>query len=140
MKNLLSILFIAIVLTAVSCEPSSSKQNSRQSKIPNKPYKFYVLYPQPTDITQFELEYSKHLELLDSLMGYTQNNKPYNITKLDQEVFGSASTFYQMFTLSFENQEELVATINSKEMKEAGKDAARISTGGAPVILIGSEK
>lgn len=111
-----------------------------QSKTPNKPYTFHVLYPQPTNATQFDLDYSKHLELLDSLMGYTQNDKPYYITKLDHEVFGSPSPFYQMFTMSFENREELETAINSKEMEEAGKDAVRISTGGAPVILIGNEK
>ena len=98
------------------------------------------MYPQPTNAIQFEKDYTKHLSLLDSLMGYSHQDKPYYITKMDKKVFGTASTFYQMFTMTFETREKLEATINSKEMEEAGKDAMRISSGGAPVVLIGNKE
>ncbi|MEM7549305.1 MAG: EthD family reductase [Bacteroidota bacterium] len=106
-----------------------------EPKTPDGDYKFHVLYPQPTDTIQFDLDYSGHLNLLDSLMGYSQEDKPYYITK-----FGTPAPFYQMFIMTFETREELDATINSKEMEEAGKDAMRISSGGAPIVLIGNEE
>jgi hypothetical protein len=39
----------------------------------------------------------------------------------------------------FESPEALQAARSSMGMQEVGADAARISTGGAPVILIGNE-
>lgn len=138
--KLLKILPLMIALLIFSCKHISSEQNSLESKKLDKYYTFQVLYPQPTNAIQFEKDYSKHLRLLDSLMGYSQQDKPYYITKMDKKVFGTSSTFYQMFTMTFETREKLEATINSKEMEEAGKDAMRISSGGAPVVLIGNKE
>ncbi|MBW1294839.1 EthD family reductase [Aquimarina litoralis] len=129
-----------IALLAFSCKPISSEQNSQESKNQDKYYTFQVLYPLPTNSIQFEKDYLKHLNFLDSLMGYSHQDKPYYITKMDKEVFGIPSTFYQMFTMTFETREKLEETINSKEMEEAGKDAMRISSGGAPVVLIGKKE
>lgn len=86
-------LSLEITLMVFSCKPSSTKQNIVEPKTQDRHYKFQVLYPQPTDTIQFDLDYSRHLDLLDSLMGYSQQDKPYYITKLDQEVFGSPSPF-----------------------------------------------
>lgn len=137
--NRSGVLSLVITLIMFSCKPSSPGQNIVEAETPERHYKFLVLYPQPTDTIQFDLDYSRHLALLDSLMGYAEQDKPYYITKLDQEVFGSPSPFYQMFTLGFETREELDTTINSTEMQEAGKDAMRISSGGTPVVLIGND-
>ena len=139
MKKLLNILSLVITLMISSCQPSLPEQNIVETNTPDRPYKFHVLYPQPTDTIQFNLAYSRHLDLLDSLMGYSQLDKPYYITKLDQEVYGNPSPFYQMFTMGFENREELEVVIKSREMEEAGRDAMRISSGGAPIVLIGNE-
>ena len=123
----------------ISCDNSSREQLDAPQQIGKKMFKFQVLYPQPSDPAQFDLDYAQHLQLLDSLMGYPDESKPYTVTKFDQEVFGSTPPFYQLFTLSFESREALEATIGSKEMEEAGADAARISSGGAPVVLIGQD-
>ncbi|MDW3192991.1 MAG: EthD family reductase [Cytophagales bacterium] len=136
----LNILSLAITLMVCSCGPTLQKQNNVAETAPEKQYKFQVLYPQPTDATQFNRDYARHLVLLDSLMGYSQQGKPYYITKMNQEVFGNLAPYYQMFTMAFETREELEATINSKEMEVAGKDALRISSGGAPIVLIGRDE
>ena len=140
MKKLLNILSVAIMLLILSCKQNSLEQNIVEPKTPERPYRFHVLYPQPTDTVQFNLDYAKHLNLLDTLMGYSEENKPYYITKMDHEVFGAPSSYYQMFIMEFETREALETTINSTEMQEAGKDAMSISSGGAPIVLIGHEK
>jgi len=43
-----------------------------------------------------------------------------------------------MFTFPFESPEALQAAMTSPSVQEVGADANRISTGGAPVILIGN--
>lgn len=42
-----------------------------------------------------------------------------------------------MFIMPFESQEQLEKTMSSTGMQEVAADATRISTGGAPTILIG---
>jgi hypothetical protein len=42
-----------------------------------------------------------------------------------------------MFIMPFESQELLEKTMSSPGMQEVAADATRISTGGAPTILIG---
>lgn len=100
--------------------------------------KLIVLYPQPTVVQQFEADYVKHLALLHEKAGIPADIKPYTITKMLPTPEG-VPPFYQMFSMPFESPEALQATMASAGMQEVGADAARISTGGAPVILIGNE-
>jgi len=44
-----------------------------------------------------------------------------------------------MFTMPFDSQEALNAAMASPGMQEVAADANRISTGGAPVILVGRD-
>ncbi len=101
--------------------------------------KLLVLYPQPTDVAQFEADYVKHLELLHEKAGIPADVKPYTVTKLLPTPEG-APPYYQLFAMPFESPEALQATMASAAMQEVGADAARISTGGAPVFLIGNEE
>lgn len=96
-----------------------------------------VLYPQPTDVQQFEIDYANHLLLFHERNGIPATEKPYKVMKFLPTPHGEAS-FYQMFTLTFESAEELNATMSSHPMQEIAADANRISTGGAPTILIGN--
>ncbi len=101
--------------------------------------KLLVLYPQPTDAAQFEADYVKHLELLHEKAGIPAGIKPYSITKMLPTPEGMPP-FYQLFSMPFDSPEALQATMASAAMQEVGADAARISTGGAPVIMIGNEE
>jgi uncharacterized protein (TIGR02118 family) len=100
--------------------------------------KLLVLYPQPTDVQQFEIDYVNHLDLLHEKAGIPADVKPYTVTKMLPTPEGTPP-FYQLFSLPFESLEALQAAMSSEAMQEVGADAARISTGGAPVILIGNE-
>jgi len=96
-----------------------------------------VLYPQPIDQQQFEEDYSKHLVFLHEKTGIPPTVKPYTVTKFLPTSEGNP-VYYQMFTMPFESPETLQATMSSAGMQEVAKDANRISTGGAPTILVGT--
>jgi uncharacterized protein (TIGR02118 family) len=96
-----------------------------------------VLYPQPANVEQFEKDYVKHLELLHDKTGISTTEIPYTVTKFLPLPAGTPA-FHQMFTLPFDTQEALEAAISSPGMQEGVADANRISTGGAPTILIGN--
>jgi uncharacterized protein (TIGR02118 family) len=97
-----------------------------------------VLYPHPTDAVQFETDYVAHMELLHEKTGIPLDVKPYTATKFFPNPDGSAPAFYRMFMMPFDTIEALQGAMSSPGMQEVGADAARISTGGAPVILVGS--
>ena len=100
--------------------------------------KLIVLYPQPTDINQFEYDDSDHLNFLHNKMKIPQDVKPYTVTKFLKTPEGSPP-YYQMFSMPFSSLEELNATMATSEMQEVASDAHRISSGGAPSIMIGEE-
>ncbi len=95
-----------------------------------------VLYPQPTNLVQFETAYTSHLALLHDKTGIPAGEKPYTVTKFLPTPEGAAP-YHLMFTMPFESKEALEATMASPGMQEVAADANRISTGGAPVVLIG---
>jgi uncharacterized protein (TIGR02118 family) len=97
-----------------------------------------VLYPHPTDTGQFESDYVAHTALLHEKTGIPIDAKPYTATKFFPNPDGSAPAFYRMFMMPFDTMEALQGAMSSPGMQEVGADAARISTGGAPVILVGS--
>ena len=96
-----------------------------------------VLYPQPTNVQQFEADYASHLALLHEKTGLPITAKPYTVTKFLPTPDGTQS-FYKMFTMPFESPEALQSAMESAGMQEVAADANRISTGGLPTILIGS--
>lgn len=95
-----------------------------------------VLYPQPADVQQFEADYIDHIALLHEKTGIPLDMKPYTMMKFFDSPEGPA-TFYRMFAMPFESMEILQAAMSSPGMQEVSADASRISTGGAPVIMIG---
>jgi uncharacterized protein (TIGR02118 family) len=97
-----------------------------------------VLYPYPSNIKEFEDAYTKHLSLLHEKLGIATNIKPYTITKFLPSPKASPP-FYLMFSFPFESQEALSKAMASTAMQEVAADATRISTGGAPTILIGRQ-
>ena len=98
-----------------------------------------VLYPQPPNVQEFEAAYANHLLLLHEKTGIPTTVKPYTVTTFLPAPDGTPASFFKMFTMPFESPEALQAAMSSEGMQEVGADATRISTGGAPVILIGDE-
>ena len=97
-----------------------------------------VLYPQPTDAAQFEDDYRAHLRLLHEKMNIPEEAPPYTVTRFHPGPEGNPP-YYQMFTMPFPSAEALQQAMSTPQMQEVAGDAVRISTGGAPVILVGSE-
>jgi uncharacterized protein (TIGR02118 family) len=100
--------------------------------------KLMVLYPHPTDVAKFDNDYQDHRRFLHQKMNIPEDARPYTITRILPTPEGHAP-FYQIFTMTFPSAEALQQTMSSPEMQEVAADAFRISSGGAPVILVGSE-
>ena len=98
-----------------------------------------VLYPQPTDSEKFESDYKAHLQLLHKETGIPNEAKPYTVTKFLPGPEGNPP-FYQMFAMSFDSPEAFQEAMASSGMQKVAADANRISTGGAPTILIGQDQ
>jgi uncharacterized protein (TIGR02118 family) len=97
-----------------------------------------VLYPHPTDAGQFENDYIAHTALLHEKTGIPTDVRPYIATKFFPNPDGSAPAYYRMFLMPFDSMEALQGAMSSPGMQEVAADAFRISTGGAPVIMVGS--
>ncbi|WP_416306371.1 EthD family reductase [Neptunicella sp. SCSIO 80796] len=100
--------------------------------------KLMVLYPKPADPKQFDHDYRQHIELLHKKMDIPMDARPYTITQVLQDEQGN-TPFYKIFSMPFESADILQQTMVTTEMQEVAADAVRISTGGAPVILVGSD-
>ncbi len=100
--------------------------------------KLMVLYPHPTDAAQFDTDYRDHLSLLHQKANIPEDARPYTVTRFLPTPEGHAP-FYQLFTMPFPSAEALQQAMSTPEMQEVAADAVRISSGGAPVILVGSE-
>jgi uncharacterized protein (TIGR02118 family) len=101
--------------------------------------KLIAIYPQPTDSQQFDQDYIAHLRLLHEQTGIPIDAKPYTVTKFLPSPTGLAP-FYQMFSMPIASPEALQALLASDGMKIVGADAHRISTGGAPIIMVGNDE
>ena len=97
-----------------------------------------VLFPQPVDVTQFESDYVRHLELLHDKANIPSDVVPYSVTKF-LPANDAVPAFYQMFTMPFESPDALDAMMASLGMQEVAAHANRISTGGPITILVGSQ-
>jgi uncharacterized protein (TIGR02118 family) len=100
--------------------------------------KLMILYPYPEDTAQFDRDYREHLELLHQKMSVPEDVRPYTVTRFLPMAEGHAP-FYQLFSMSFPSAEALQQVMGSSEMQQIAADAVRISTGGMPVILVGSD-
>jgi len=100
--------------------------------------KLMVLYPQPTNAAQFEKDYQEHLALFHQKMKIPADQRPYTVTKMLPGPDGVAP-YYQMFSFTFPTMDALQQTLASEEMQAVASDANRISTGGAPTMLIGND-
>lgn len=100
--------------------------------------KLIVLYPYPADVDQFDRDYQEHLRLLHRKMQIPEHVQPYTVTHF-LEMPQGVPVYYQMFTMPFPSAEALLHAIGTQEMQEVAADAARLSSGGAPVVLVGVE-
>ncbi|QHJ09928.1 hypothetical protein FX988_00136 [Paraglaciecola mesophila] len=99
--------------------------------------KLVVLYPQPLDKAQFERDYVLHLDMFQQALSIPKTDElPYTVTKF-VAVGDEIPKYYQMFSMFFSSMNALQKTLTSKEMQTVASDAVRISSGGAPSILIG---
>jgi uncharacterized protein (TIGR02118 family) len=99
--------------------------------------KLMVMYPTPTDVAAFERLYqSEHVPMaVKKLEGKTK----LVATKVQASPQGKPA-FYRIAEVHFPSMEALQACAASPGGKETLAHAARISTGGPPVILIAEEE
>ena len=98
--------------------------------------KLIVLYPYPADVDQFDRDYETHIKLLAEKSG--PDGLPYTITRIQAAADGSQAPYYLMFVASFPSMEVLQKVMSTPELQEVAADAVRISTGGLPVMMVGS--
>lgn len=97
-----------------------------------------VLYPQPLDVSQFGRDYQQHLALLHEKNQIPADARPYTLTKFLPTPLGPAA-YYQMFSLAFPSMDALQQSLASPAMQIVAADAVRISSGGAPLVLVGTD-
>jgi uncharacterized protein (TIGR02118 family) len=100
--------------------------------------KLIVLYPYPADVDQFNRDYQEHLKFFHEKVQIPPHVRPYTVTRFVETPQGSP-VYYQMFTMPFPSAEALQQAMSSPAMQDVARDAVRISSGGAPVILLGVE-
>jgi uncharacterized protein (TIGR02118 family) len=99
--------------------------------------KMIVMYPRPKDIDQFESIYhNEHVPMaISKLRGKTKI--------VATRVLGSPQTtpaFHRIAEIHFPSMQKLEACAASAEGKEVLANAAAISTGGPPVLLVAEEE
>ncbi|HLI47013.1 MAG TPA: EthD family reductase [Geobacterales bacterium] len=94
-------------------------------------YKILVIYPKPSNLESFEEHYkSVHIELvkkLPKLRGFRIN-----------KIYGSPSgepEFYLLAELLFDSKADLEYALKSNEMRDAARDAMKISEGKMKVMF-----
>ncbi|HKZ81054.1 MAG TPA: EthD family reductase [Pyrinomonadaceae bacterium] len=99
--------------------------------------KLIVIYPRPTDIDAFEKLYQEeHVPMaVEKLAGKTK----IVATKVIHSLEGSAP-YYRIAEIHFPSMKALKACASSESAKETLGHAVAISTGGAPLFLVGEEE
>ncbi|MEO5923821.1 MAG: EthD family reductase [Bryobacteraceae bacterium] len=98
--------------------------------------KLIVAYPQPTDVAAFEKVYSEeHVPMAVAKLG---GKTRLVATKVLQSPQGTPH-FYRIAEVYFPSMEALGACAQSEGGKETLAHAAKISSGGPPVIMIAEE-
>lgn len=98
--------------------------------------KLVALYPHPTNVEQFERDYADHIKLMHEKLQLPYDVCHYQVTHFIETPLGKPM-YYQMFTFFFNTVEEMQQGLSSPAMLALAEDAARISSGGPPVFLIG---
>lgn len=97
-----------------------------------------VLYPHPTDVEQFSKDYQQHLALFHQNMQIPLSEKPYSLLRFVETPLGKPA-YHQMFSIPFPTEQALQKAMLSPQMQLIAADAVRISTGGAPVVMVGTD-
>ncbi|MEM8486561.1 MAG: EthD family reductase [Bacteroidota bacterium] len=125
-------LLLSVVLLAGCAATKSAPDGNMASAV-----KLMVLYPQPTDVEKFELDYVEHLKLLHEKANIAEDAPlPYTVTRFAPTPDGPPP-YYQLFTMHYSSAEALQQARSS--LGEVAADAVRISSGGAPIVMIGSD-
>lgn len=95
--------------------------------------KIVVIYPRPSDEAEFERLYTReHVPMIeDKLKGITR----LVLTKVLSSPQGKVSA-YRLAEVHFSTMEDLQKATESESGKEVIAHAIKISTGGAPIMLI----
>ena len=99
--------------------------------------KIVVIYPRPTDVEAFEkLYWEEHVPMaVEKLAGKTR----FVATKVIGSPAGQAP-FHRIAEVYFSSMEALQACAASHGGQETLAHAAKISTGGTPIVLIAEEE
>lgn len=99
-----------------------------------KPAKLIVMYPQPTNLDEFEQRYAnEHVPMaVEKLAGKTR----FIASLITRSVSGEPAPFHRIAEVYFPSMQGLDACLNSAGGQETAAHAVEISTGGAPVFLI----
>ena len=100
--------------------------------------KLVVIYPRPKDIEVFEKLYQEeHVPMaVDKLAGKTK----FIATKVVATPDGTPPPFYRIAEVHFPSLEALQACAQSDGGKETVAHAVKISSGGAPILLVAEEQ
>jgi uncharacterized protein (TIGR02118 family) len=100
--------------------------------------KLVVMYPRPKDIEAFEKLYQEeHVPMaVDKLVGKTK----FIATKVVATPDGTPPPFYRIAEVHFPSLEALQACAQSDGGKETVAHAVKISSGGAPILLVAEEQ
>jgi uncharacterized protein (TIGR02118 family) len=95
--------------------------------------KIVVIYPQPTDVAEFERVYkAEHVPMVeDKLKGVTR----LVLTKVVTSPQGKVAA-YRLAEVHFSTMEDLNKAVESDAGKAVVAHAQKISTGGPPIMLI----
>ncbi len=99
--------------------------------------KILVIYPRPHDEEAFEKVYlEEHIPLVEQkFKGMTR----LVLTKVNASPQGKVSA-YRVAEVHFSSMDDLTKCVESKDGQEVVEHAAKISTGGPPIILICEEE
>lgn len=100
--------------------------------------KLIVIYPTPRDVDAFERAYSgEHLPMAAPIFEAAGATKAV-LTRVSGATAGAAP-YHRMAEIHFASQDALTTCLASQAGRDALADARRISNGGAPLVLIGTE-
>jgi uncharacterized protein (TIGR02118 family) len=94
--------------------------------------KFVVMYGQPEDPAAFDAHYAAtHVPLVQKI----PNLRRFEAGKVLGTPDDGAPPFYYLAELSFENADEMQASLGSPEGQAAGADVESFATGGVTVMI-----
>jgi uncharacterized protein (TIGR02118 family) len=99
--------------------------------------KLIVLYPMPTDVAAFERAYlEEHVPLARAkIVGKTK----LIFTRIVGAP-GGGPAFHRMAEIHFPSTEKMQESLSAPSTQEVAAHAVSISSGGAPIFMVGEEK